>query len=373
MPIYHLHTSVISRNKGRSSVAAASYRSAQKLYDERQEMSFDFTRKQSVDFSNIMLPGNAPVDFLDREKLWNAVEQAETRCNSRTAREVEVAIPVELNFDMKKKLVHDFVKDNFVNKGMCADYSIHNAQGENPHCHIMLTTREVDSTGFTDKNRDWDKKETLECWRKNWEVAQNKFLQNINCQERVSCMSYKDQGLDYIPTPHLGRDHEVEQKHKQKCEREGIEYAPITERGIEREAIREQNRILRKLKELQKQRIKLQQSLRLKTQEMQHKISQQIEKTNELRQIFSQQIKHRLEQIQQKKEINIRNSELDLNSEHKGKPTLDELMNKLEQYKQEHNIRTFDVDAKVEEIKQSRLEESFEQEFSDNRNIGMNR
>jgi len=213
MAIYHLSVQVISRGQGKSCVAAAAYRAGEKLHDERQELNHDYTKKQGVE-SEIIAPSNSPSWVTDREKLWNEVDRAETRCNSRTAREINIALPVDLSKEYQKEIVREYVKESFVDKGMVADVCFHFNDENNPHCHIMLTTREIDKDGFTKKNREWDKKENVEEWRENWANHSNKALEKAGCEERIDHRSYKDQGIDQIPTIHLGKTScEMEKKH----------------------------------------------------------------------------------------------------------------------------------------------------------------
>jgi hypothetical protein len=204
MAIYHLSVQTISRGQGKSCVASSAYRAGEKLHDERQDLNHDYTKKQGIE-SEIIAPSNAPSWVNDREKLWNEVDRAETRCNSRTAREINIALPLELSKEQQKELIRGYVKENFVDKGMVADVCFHFNDSNNPHCHVMLTTREIDQEGFTKKNREWDKKENVEEWREQWANHSNKALEKANCQERIDHRSYKDQGIDQVPTIHLGK------------------------------------------------------------------------------------------------------------------------------------------------------------------------
>jgi len=158
---------IIGRSSGRSSVAAAAYRAGQKMTNERDGITHDYTRKIGVAHSEIMLPDHAPDEYNDRTQLWNAVEKIEQRLDSQTAREVEIALPVEFSMGDNIHLVRNYIADNFTSKGMCADFSIHDNHN-NPHAHIMLTTRAVSPNGFENKNRDWNNKDLLEQWRENW-------------------------------------------------------------------------------------------------------------------------------------------------------------------------------------------------------------
>lgn len=204
MAIYHLKVQVLSRSAGKTAIAAAAYRSASLLKDERQNLVFDYTRKQGVAHSIILTPENAPEWTKDREKLWNAVERAETRINSQIAREIDIAIPVELTKTQGIKLVEEFANREFVKLGMIADVNIHLDNPENPHAHILLTTREISSEGFTVKNRSWNDKEKLKEWRRSWAEIANEHLRAAGYETGIDHRSYKDQGIDLIPSTHLG-------------------------------------------------------------------------------------------------------------------------------------------------------------------------
>jgi len=203
MAIYHLSVQIISRDQGKSCVAAAAYRSGKKLHDERQDLNHDYTKKQGIE-SEFIVPLDAPSWANDRERLWNEVDKAETRCNSRTAREINIALPIELSKEQQKETVRDYVKKYFVDKGMVADVCFHFNDDNNPHCHIMLTTREIDHEGFTKKNREWDKKVRVIEWRKEWEVMTNMVLKDHGIDARITCESHKNLGNEKIPTIHEG-------------------------------------------------------------------------------------------------------------------------------------------------------------------------
>ena len=147
MAIYHLEAKVITRSVGRSAVAASAYMSCSAIYNDYDGIQHDYKRKQGLVYEQIFLPSNAPPEWNDRSILWNAVEEAEKTKDSRLAREFVVALPTELNRDEWIELLTEYVKDNFVNDGMCADVCIHNTDGHNPHAHIMLTVRPLDENG----------------------------------------------------------------------------------------------------------------------------------------------------------------------------------------------------------------------------------
>ena len=147
MAIYHLEAKVISRGTGRSVVAASAYMSCSKLYNDYDGIEHDYTRKHGLVHQEIMLPTNAPTEWSDREKLWNAVEEAEKTKDSRLAREFVAALPIELSKDEWIDLLRRYISDNFVSEGMCIDFAIHDTDGHNPHAHIILTVRPLNENG----------------------------------------------------------------------------------------------------------------------------------------------------------------------------------------------------------------------------------
>jgi ATP-dependent exoDNAse (exonuclease V) alpha subunit len=122
-------------------VAAAAYRSGEKLTNEWDGITHDYTKKRGVVYSEILLPANAPSSFSDRSTLWNSVEKIEKNRDAQLAREIEIALPNEIDRQSQIRLVRKYVQDIFVSAGMCADYSIHDKGDGNPHAHIMLTLR----------------------------------------------------------------------------------------------------------------------------------------------------------------------------------------------------------------------------------------
>jgi len=317
MAIYHLRAKIIKKGDGRTGVGAAAYRSGEELKNEVDGLTHDYTRKRGIEYTEIMLCNNAPQEYQDRETFWNAVEKSERQNVNRTyqkenkdgeikeetrgariAREIEIALPLELSRQEQIKLVQDYVKDNFVDKGMCADIAIHKGhthkadkqyknddeiKKDNPHAHILLTMRPIDENGkwgsksehvYICKNRqgetreltskelqaanaagqewekqfkykgskgkavtltpseaateqyegykkitknpisalsrpnqiteEWNRTETLEHWREQWAVYQNAALEKKNLPVRVDHRSYEAQGINKIPTIHMG-------------------------------------------------------------------------------------------------------------------------------------------------------------------------
>ena len=147
LAIYHLEAKVISRGTGRSAVAAAAYMSCSRMYNDYDGIQHDYTRKQGLVWQQVILPDMALAEWMNRENLWNAVEEAEKTKDSRLAREFVVALPIELDAEQWKTLLTDFIQEQFVSDGMCADVCIHNTDGHNPHAHIMLTVRPLTKDG----------------------------------------------------------------------------------------------------------------------------------------------------------------------------------------------------------------------------------
>ena len=208
MAIYHFSVKVISRASGRSAVAAAAYRSADRLHDERLDRHHDFTNKSGVVHSEILLPENAPEHLSDREKLWNEVEATEKRKDAQLAREVEFAIPREMTQAQGVELAWDFVAQEFVDRGMIADLNVHwdiGADGlAKPHAHVMLTMRKVGEDGFGAKVRDWNSTELVEQWRERWAEHVNTRLAELDIDARIDHRSLEAQGIDLEPQDKIG-------------------------------------------------------------------------------------------------------------------------------------------------------------------------
>src|SRR5579863_8882414 len=212
MAIYHLHVKVIGRKSGSSAVAAAAYRSGSRLRDERLERSHDFSAKRGVVHSEVMLPENAPQAWRDRERLWNDVEAFEVRKDTQLAREVEFALPREMSEAQGIELARDFVRGEFVDRGMIADLNVHWDMAEDgmpkPHAHVMLTMRQVsvngDENGFGPKVRDWNRTEMVERWRRRWAELANERLAELDIDARIDHRSLEAQGIALEPQSQIG-------------------------------------------------------------------------------------------------------------------------------------------------------------------------
>ena len=231
MAIYHFAMQNISANKGKTAIASASYRSGQELYSEKEGRRYLYKRSVKPE-TFILVPENAPEWASDRNRLWNEVEAVETSKNSRYAKEINLALPIELSEDEQKEMLLKYCKENFSDKGMVADIAIHRDHDDNPHAHIMLTNRPFNEDGswgvkstkvyINDENgnpiilpsgyrksrkeytTNWDNKETLNSWRKNWAIAINQSLKLKGIDEEVSHLSYDEQGIDKVATRHEG-------------------------------------------------------------------------------------------------------------------------------------------------------------------------
>ncbi len=208
MAIYHFSAKIISRGTGRSAVAAAAYRAAERLHDERLGRAHDFSNKAGVVHSEVMLPDCAPERLANRATLWNEVEAGEKRKDAQLAREVEFAIPREMTKEQGIALARDFVQREFVERGMIADVNVHwdiGADGEaKPHAHVMLSLRSVDAEGFGPKVRDWNSSALLQHWRGAWAEHVNERCAMLGIDARIDHRSYAVQGIELEPQHKIG-------------------------------------------------------------------------------------------------------------------------------------------------------------------------
>ena len=263
--IYHCSIKIVSRGKGKSAVAAAAYRSGEKLTNEWDGLTHDYTKKGGVVHSEILLPAHAPPAFSDRSTLWNSVELSEKSNNAQLAREVEIALPVELSREEQTRLVREYCSSQFVSKGMIADFNLHDTGGGNPHAHILLTMRPLDEKGawlpkskkeyVLDENGekirlpsgryktrkvdlvDWNNRENAEVWRRAWADLTNEFLAQNNRPERIDHRSHAARGMDELPTVHMGVA-------ASQMEKKGV----ATDKGEINRMIRKTNRIIREIR-----------------------------------------------------------------------------------------------------------------------------
>ena len=211
MAIYHFSAKVISRANGSSAVAAAAYRSGGELYDERLGRSHNFSNKAGVEHSEIMVPEGSPERWRDRQTLWNEIESGEKRKDAQLAREVEFSIPRELDEAQGIALARDFVRQEFVNRGMVADLNVHWDMGADglarPHAHVMLSMREIahdGAGGFGKKVREWNSAELLGDWRAAWANHVNTRLAELDIDARIDHRSLEAQGISLEPQHKIG-------------------------------------------------------------------------------------------------------------------------------------------------------------------------
>ena len=242
MAIFHCQIKIISRGKGKTATAAAAYRSGTKIVDDELGKTHDYTRKGGVAFSEILLCVNAPSKYSDRQTLWNEVQKIEKQKNAQLCREVEVALPIEFSRNEQIEVVREYIKKNFTDKGMIADWSLHDKSDGNPHAHILLTMRPLKPNGeweakrkdryaldengnkipiidvLTNKQKigaggrkmwerisvpttDWNDQTKAEEWRKSWADICNEHLKG---QAHIDHRSYARQGKKQLPTIHEG-------------------------------------------------------------------------------------------------------------------------------------------------------------------------
>ena len=240
LAIFHCQIKIISRGKGKTATAAAAYRSGTKIVDDEFGETHDYTRKGGVAFSEILLCANAPSTYSDRQTLWNEVQKIEKQKNAQLCREVEVALPIEFSRDEQIEVVREYIKKNFTDKGMIADWSLHDKSDGNPHAHILLTMRPLkpngewgakrkDSYALDDngnripvidpktgkqkigargrkmwerisiQSTDWNDQTKAEEWRKSWADICNKHLKG---QAHIDHRSYARQGKEQLPMLH---------------------------------------------------------------------------------------------------------------------------------------------------------------------------
>ena len=234
MPCPHNKITLVKRSQLQSAVAAAAYQSGEKLFCEYDQEVKHYPKKRAIVHNEILLPANAPKEYADRNTLWNSAEAVEKQWNSQLARRWVLSIPREIPPDQYAALVREFCNQQFVSKGMCVDFAIHDPYppGHNPHAHVMLTMRAMDEHGKwlpkshkvydLDENGkriklpsgrwkshkedtvDWNEQYHAEEWRHGWELVQNKYLELAGSPERVDMRSYERQGLDVLPAVHMG-------------------------------------------------------------------------------------------------------------------------------------------------------------------------
>lgn len=235
----HYSISIVKRSMGDSAVAASAYQSRSDIFNDYRQQTEYYSRKKNhgkdIVHLEVMLPENAPQTYMDRGVLWNSVEQIEDQRNSQLARRIQLSLPNEVPREQWVPMLREYIQEQFISKGMCADVAIHFTEPPpNPHAHILLTLRSIDEKGHwcpkykkvpcTDQegnvihNEDgtvkmrpentngWNDRGNAEIWRSAWAEKQNEYLERNASPVRVDLRSYKRQNILKIPTVHLGKD-----------------------------------------------------------------------------------------------------------------------------------------------------------------------
>lgn len=265
---FHFNISMVSRGKGKSAVESSAYNAREKITNEWDGITHDYHNKKDLLYKEILLPENAPEEFLERKNLWNSIELFEKAINAQLARNFIIELPKELSLEENKKLISEFIKENFVSKGMIVDLAIHDESqkgNNNIHAHIMTTLRPLNEDGswgqkskkeyvFDEEGNpillkngkqktrkieltDWNKRTNAEKWRANYADICNKYLEENAIEKRLDHRSYERQGREEIPTIHLGASASA-------LERKGIK----TEKGDINREIKKHNNLVKEIK-----------------------------------------------------------------------------------------------------------------------------
>ncbi len=246
MASYHLSVKSVSRATGRSAPAAAAYRTATRIENERDGLVHDYTRRGGVDAAFLVVPEGA-VWAEDRAALWNAAEGAEKRRDAKVAREYELALPHELGREERHQLAGEFAREVVARFGVAADVAIHEPGQEgdqrNWHAHILTTTRVVSAGGLGAKTRELDVTQTsgpaVEALRELWGHQVNRALARAQVAERVDHQSFTRRGEDLVAEQHMGpaataMERRAERERVQAAERapEAGRMAPESSRNV---------------------------------------------------------------------------------------------------------------------------------------------
>lgn len=205
MAIYHLSAQIIGRAHGHSAVSAAAYRAGVRLTDTRTGKTHDYTRKRGCDGAAIIAPEGAPRWAFDRAELWNHAEAAERRRDAQVAREINLALPRELDPEAARALALRFASEQFAARGMVADVAFHHLGGSNPHAHLLLTTRALGThaAGFGRKVREWNDHAMLLAWREVWAAMTNAALRKYGLRARIDHRSLAEQQAEALAAKNL--------------------------------------------------------------------------------------------------------------------------------------------------------------------------
>ncbi|WP_312449380.1 MobQ family relaxase [Mixta calida] len=186
MAMFHLSFNMLKRSAGKSSCYLAAYNARERIEDLRTGDVYDYSYRSDLFHHCILAPQHTPLNIVENSAvLWNEIEKIEKRKDAQLSRYFDIAIPVELDNDVKIALVKNYCKRNFVSKGMIADISFHDLDGHNPHAHVMLTLREITPEGFSNKNRSWNEHDLMDEWRASWSRMSNRALERTGSANRM--------------------------------------------------------------------------------------------------------------------------------------------------------------------------------------------
>lgn len=205
MAIFSWHADIIKRSEGQSIVATAARLSGTKLFDERQAITFNHTKKQGRLYSEILLPSQAPPWMKERERLWNAVELIEKRHDAQLALNIQIALPKELNLEQQITLFKTYVYDQFITLGMATDVNLVAKTEHNPYGYVLLTLRTANAKGFGLKIRQWNDRQQLNKWREAWAQTANCFLSLYGHNIKIDHRTLAEQGIDRLPIKTIGK------------------------------------------------------------------------------------------------------------------------------------------------------------------------
>ncbi|MEN0645510.1 MobQ family relaxase [Alkalicoccobacillus gibsonii] len=292
MSLYYFTQKHLTKTKN-SAIAAAAYRSGESLYSERDLESKFYGQREVDPETFIKAPPHAPEWVYKREKLWNKVEEVEQIKNARIAKELIIALPVEIDEKQQRELIEKFVDNHCVAKGMVADVAIHRDKKHNPHAHVLLTVRPFNEDGswgykkkripklidgkeqYNEKGKkitvsvpvnDWYDKKTLLNWRSAYADIVNDYYKANGLDHRVSEKSYVDQGLDKQPKIRISwKEYQIENEAKLKAQNDNKKYKPITDRAKQNQRIDNYNKLVDSInntkKSLSDYRVKYENSL----------------------------------------------------------------------------------------------------------------
>ena len=231
-PCPHFDLKIVQRSKRQSAVAAAAYQSGERLFSEYDQKQKYYSHKSEIVHTEIMLPPHAPPEYADRNTLWNDAEAIEKQWNSPACPETGACHTEGYSPRAASRPYPGLLREFFVSKGMIADFAIHDKGDGNPHAHILFTMRGMDEQGrWLPKSRkvydldengerirlpsgnwkshkedtvDWNDQKYGEIWRQAWQDTANRYLEAIGSPERLDLRSYERQGIDKIPTVHMG-------------------------------------------------------------------------------------------------------------------------------------------------------------------------